>query len=54
LLVAIEAQLTRVLDLTSPATRRALGVTPTELGAEDWRKLQAAGKRASLRRLAGQ
>jgi RES domain-containing protein len=44
LLVAIEAQLTRALDLTSPATRRAMGLTLTELGAEDWRKLQAAGK----------
>ena len=44
LLVAIEAQLTRVLDLTTPATRRAMDVTLAELGAEDWRKLQAAGK----------
>jgi RES domain-containing protein len=44
LLVAIEARLTRVLDLTSPATRRALDVTLTELAAEDWRKLLAAGK----------
>lgn len=44
LLVAIEAQLTRMLDLTAPATRRAMGVTLAELGAEDWRKLQAAGK----------
>jgi RES domain-containing protein len=44
LLVAIEAQLTRMLDLTAAATRRALGVTLAELGAEDWRKLQAAGK----------
>ena len=35
LLVAIEAQLNRVLDLTSPATRRLLMVTLTELGAED-------------------
>lgn len=44
LLVAIEAQLTRMLDLTALATRRAMGVTLAELGAEDWRKLQAAGK----------
>ena len=44
LLVAIEAELTRMLDLTSPTARRALGLTQTELGAEDWRKLQAAGK----------
>lgn len=44
LLVAIEAQLGRVLDLTAPATRRALGVTLRELAAEDWRKLLEAGR----------
>jgi RES domain-containing protein len=44
LLVAVEAKLTRALDLTAPAIRRAMGVTLPELGAEDWRKLQAAGK----------
>jgi RES domain-containing protein len=44
LLVAIEAQLTRVLDLTQPGIRRALDLTLTELAAEDWRKLLAAGK----------
>jgi RES domain-containing protein len=44
LLVAIEAKLARMLDLTAPATRRGLAVTLAELGAEDWRKLQAAGK----------
>lgn len=44
LLVAIEAHLTRVLDLTNPEIRRPLEVTLTELAAEDWRKLQAAGK----------
>ena len=44
LLVAIEAKLTRVLDLTDPAIRRALHLTLTELAAEDWRKLQNAGK----------
>lgn len=44
LLVAIEARLTRMLDLTAPATRRGMAVTLAELGAEDWRKLQAAGK----------
>ena len=44
LLVAIEAQLTRMLDLNAPAIRSAMGVTMVELGAEDWRKLQAAGK----------
>lgn len=44
LLVAIEAKLTRVLDLTDPAIRRAMDLTLAELAAEDWRKLQAAGK----------
>lgn len=44
LLVAIKAQLTRMLDLTAPATRRAMAVKLAELGSEDWRKLQAAGK----------
>lgn len=44
LLVAIQVQLTRVLDLTSPAIRRAMGVSLNELAAEDWRKLLAAGK----------
>lgn len=44
LLVAIEARLNRVLDLTNPDIRRALDLTLTELAAEDWRKLLAAGK----------
>ena len=44
LLVAIEAQLTGMLDLTASATRRAMEVTLAELGSEDWRKFQAAGK----------
>jgi RES domain-containing protein len=44
LLVAIEAQLTRVLDLTHPGIRRALDLTLAELAAEDWRKLLAADK----------
>lgn len=44
LLVAIDARLSRVLNLTSPDIRRALDVTLTDLGAEDWRKLLAAGK----------
>jgi RES domain-containing protein len=44
LLVAVEAQLTRVLDLTDSGIRRALGLTLAELAAEDWRKLLAAGK----------
>jgi RES domain-containing protein len=44
LLVAIDAQLIRALDLTNPAIRRALDVTLAELRAEEWRKLLAAGK----------
>ncbi len=44
LLVAIEAELTRMLDLTDPNLRRALDFTLAELAAEDWRKLAAAGK----------
>jgi RES domain-containing protein len=47
LLVAIDAHLVRVLDLTSAKTRRILDVTLTELGSEDWRKLLAA-RRESL------
>lgn len=44
LLVAIETTLHRVLDLTSAAVRRELGVTLDELMAEDWRKLLEAGR----------
>jgi RES domain-containing protein len=44
LLVAIEARLTRTLDLTNPAIRRTLEITLTELAQEDWRKIQHAGK----------
>ena len=44
LLVAVEARLTRVLDLTSAPVRRAFGVTLTELTSEDWRKLMERGQ----------
>jgi RES domain-containing protein len=44
LLVAIQANLSRVLDLTNAGLRRTLDLTLTELAAEDWRKLLAAGK----------
>jgi RES domain-containing protein len=44
ILVAIEANLSRILDLTNADIRRALDITLSELAAEDWRKLQAAGK----------
>ncbi len=39
LLVAIEARLDRVLDLSDVAVRRSLGVTLERLASEDWRKL---------------
>jgi len=51
LLVAIEAHLTGVLDLTSAGIRRSLGVTLKELAAEDWRKLLAAGQESSSQAL---
>jgi RES domain-containing protein len=44
LLVAIEARLTRVLNLTNPEIRRALGLSLADLAGEDWRKLLAAGR----------
>lgn len=44
LVVAIDAQLVGVLDLTSAGMRRALGVTLDELAEEDWRKLLEAGQ----------
>jgi RES domain-containing protein len=44
LLVAVEARLARVLDFTSATVRRQLGVTLTELRAEDWRKLLESGR----------
>jgi RES domain-containing protein len=44
LVVAIEAQLVGVLDLTTVGIRRSLGVTLNELAGEDWRKLLEAGQ----------
>lgn len=44
LVVAVDAQLTRMLDLTDSAIRRAFGITLQELAAEDWRKLQRLGR----------
>jgi RES domain-containing protein len=44
LVVAIEARVNRMLDLTNPDIRRELDVTLTGLAAEDWRKLLAVGK----------
>ena len=44
LVIAVEARLKRVLNLTSASVRAQLGVTLTELRAEDWRKLLQAGR----------
>jgi RES domain-containing protein len=44
LVVAIHADVARMLDLTSPVIRRRLGVTWTELAGEDWRKLVQVGQ----------
>jgi len=43
ILVAIEATLTRMLDLSDFTIRRALGITLQGLAREDWRRLQDAG-----------
>jgi RES domain-containing protein len=51
LLVAVEAQLVGVLDLTSAGVRRTLGVTLKELAAEDWRKLMQVGQESSSQAL---
>lgn len=44
LVVAINAEVERMLDLTSPTLRRQLGVTLAELAGEDWRKLLQSGR----------
>lgn len=44
LVVAICAELERMLDLTLPAARRQLGITLPELAGEDWRKLLQSGQ----------
>jgi len=51
LLVAIDAQLIRVLDLSSASIRRTLGVTLKELATEDWRKLMQVGQESSSQAL---
>ena len=51
LLVAIDAQLSGVLDLTSTGIRRTLGVTLKELAAEDWQKLMQVGRESSSQAL---
>jgi len=44
LVVAIEAKVGKMLDLTSPGIRRQLGITLAELSGEDWRKLLQSGQ----------
>lgn len=44
LLVAVEARLERVLDLTSAGVRRKLGLTVHVWTEEDWRQMQEAGR----------
>ncbi len=51
LLVAIEARLDRVLDLSAPTVRRTLGVTLEELRSEDWRMLLNAGRESFIQAL---
>lgn len=51
LLVAVEAQLVGVLNLTLAGIRRTLSVTLKELAAEDWRKLMQVGQESSSQAL---
>lgn len=44
LLVAIEAEVPKMLDLTNSTIRRHFHVTLKELAAEDWRKLLETGR----------
>ena len=43
LVVAVDVDLARVVDLTNAATLETLGVTEEELRREDWRKVQEQG-----------
>ena len=43
LIVAVDVSLSRVVDLASSETLKALGVTQEELRTEDWRKVQEQG-----------
>lgn len=52
LVVAINASVPQMLDLTEPAVRRRLGLTLAELAAEDWRKLLQAGQESLSQALA--
>jgi RES domain-containing protein len=51
ILVAIEARLAGVIDLTSTAIQRALGISLVELTAEDWRKLLQSGRESTTQAL---
>jgi RES domain-containing protein len=51
LLVAVEAKLVGMLDLTGPTIRRSLSATLKELAAEDWRKFLQAGKESTTQAL---
>jgi len=44
LVVAIHAEVSKMLDLTSAKVRRRLGITLAELAQEDWRKLLQSGQ----------
>lgn len=44
LVVAIHAEVKKMLDLTSTTVRRRLGITLAELAQEDWRKLLQSGQ----------
>lgn len=44
LVVAIQAKVGKMLDLTSPGIRRQLGITLAEFSGEDWRKLLQSGQ----------
>lgn len=44
LIIAIQAKVGKMLDLTSPGIRRQLGITLAELSGEDWRKLLQTGQ----------
>lgn len=43
LIVAVDVQLSRVIDLTADQTLEILGINEKELRREDWRKVQAQG-----------
>jgi RES domain-containing protein len=51
LVVAVEVSLSRVADLTSPQTLKALEITEEELRTEDWRTCRSKDLNRSRRRL---